>query len=130
MKINSGIKCFIIIFLILVSCFKMLAQKKYSLRDTLDHAFDASDFIINANGFIPIAYIITEPALGGFGLIAGPVFIKRRPAMIDSVGGEIRRTVVQPDITGAFAGYTLNDSWMAGALRSGTFIKQKLKYRV
>jgi outer membrane protein assembly factor BamA len=131
MRINAGIVCILFISLFTLSCFTANAQKKkYSLRDTLDNALDASDFIINANGFIPVAFLITEPALGGFGAVVGPVFIKRRPAMIDTVAGEVITTRVAPDITGVFAGYTLNDTWMLGGVRMGTFVKQRLKYRL
>ena len=45
-----------------------MAQHKktpVSMKDSLDQAFDFSDFIIDANGFIPIPIIITEPALRG-----------------------------------------------------------------
>jgi hypothetical protein len=37
------------------------------MRDTLDGQLDFSSFLIDAHGFIPIPFIVTEPALGGFG---------------------------------------------------------------
>ena len=85
----------------LVLCYSLHAQKKkISLKDSLDGAFDVSDYIIDANGFIPIPYIITEPALGGFGGALIPVFIKKRPPYLDSINGRLEKTIVQPDITG------------------------------
>src|SRR5215467_5517316 len=103
-------------------------EKKVSLKDSLDHKLDLSNYIIDANGFIPIPYIITEPALGGFGGALVPVFIKRRPPYIDSINGEARVTPVSPDITGGIAAYTLNNTWILAAFRSGTLIKSRIKY--
>jgi hypothetical protein len=45
------------------------AQKKNLLFiDSVDRAFDMSDYLIEAHAFIPVPIIITEPALGGFGV--------------------------------------------------------------
>ena len=57
-------------------------------KDSTDGAFDVSDYIIQANGFVPVPIIITEPALGGFGGGIVPVFIKKRPPYLDSVKGQ------------------------------------------
>jgi hypothetical protein len=113
--------------------FNILAQtekKKVSLRDTLDGAFDLTDYIIHANGFIPIPYIITEPALGGFGLAIAPVFIKKRPPMVDTIQGKTVFSRVAPDITGGLAAYTANASWILAGFRSGTLIKSRIKYLI
>lgn len=104
-------------------------QKEYTTKDSLDGAFDVSDYIINANGFVPVPVFITEPALGGFGFGLVPVFIKKNPPYIDSVNGERKLTPVAPNITGGMGLYTVNNTWMAGAFRSGTFIKPRIKYR-
>ena len=66
-------------------------------------AFDLSDFIIDANGFIPVPILITEPALGGFGGGLVPIFLKKRPPYIDTVKGKQVITPIAPDITGAAA---------------------------
>jgi hypothetical protein len=49
-------------------------KKKVPLKDSTDGAFDLSDFVIDANGFIPVPILITEPALGGFGGGIVPIF--------------------------------------------------------
>jgi hypothetical protein len=104
------------------------AQKYHiSVKDSLDGAFDLSDYIIYAHGFIVIPTIITEPALGGFGGAIVPVFLKKHPPVIDENG---KKRFINPDITGAMGMYTENKSWMAGAFRSGTLIKSKILYRV
>jgi len=105
-------------------------KKTISLKDSLDHAFDLSDYIIDANGFVPVPYIITEPALGGFGGALIPIFIKKRPPYLDSVDGRLQRTPVAPDVTGGMAAYTANKTWMLAAFRSGTLIKSRIKYMV
>jgi hypothetical protein len=103
-------------------------KKKISIRDSLDRAFDLSDYIIEANGFVPVPYIITEPALGGFGLAIMPVFIKRRPSYVDTINNNVVSSPVPPDITGGLAAYTLNNTWITAAFRSGTLVKSRIKY--
>jgi hypothetical protein len=115
----------------LLFCFSAVAQstkKPVSLKDSLDAKFDLSDYIIEENGFVPVPYIITEPALGGFGLALFPVFIKKRPPYRDSVKGELRVSNIPPDITGGGALYTVNNTWGGLLFRSGTFIRQRIKY--
>ncbi len=121
--------------LVLTLCFisfiiiSFAQKKKISLKDSLDGAFDLSDYIIEANGFVPVPFFITEPALGGFGLALIPVFIKKRPPYIDSINGERKVTPVAPDITGGLALYTVNNTWMTAVFRSGTFVRSHIKYR-
>lgn len=117
-----------IILILLLSSRVSGQHKKIPLKDSADGRFDMSNYIIEANGFIPVPYIITEKALGGFGVVLAPVFIKKKPPYIDSVKGKLKITPVVPDITGAAAGYTANHSWFAGAFRSATFIKSRIKY--
>ena len=124
---------FTLTYFTLVFCCSLLAQSKkksISLKDSLDGAFDVSDYIIDANGFIPIPYIITEPALGGFGGALIPVFIKKRPPYLDSINGKWHATPVQPDITGGLGAYTANNSYLFAGFRSGTLIKSRIKYVV
>src|SRR4030095_14299551 len=96
------------------------AKKKISLKDSLDGKLDLSDFIIDANGFVPIPYIITEPAFGGFGGALAPVFIKKRPPYVDTIKGRVQKTPVAPDITGGLGLYTANHTWGLMGFRSGT----------
>lgn len=117
--------------LLLLACSFAFAQKKkekISLKDSLDGAFDLSDYVIDANGFVPVPFIITEPAFGGFGGALMPVFIKKRPPYLDSVKGQLVRTPVPPDITGGALAYTANKTWMTFGFRSGTFVKSRIKY--
>ncbi len=104
------------------------AQKQHiSVKDSLDCAFDLSDYIIYAHGFIVVPTVITEPALGGIGGAIVPVFLKKHAPVVDENG---KKRFINPDITGGIGMYTGNKSWMVGAFRSGTLIKPKILYRV
>jgi hypothetical protein len=72
-----------ILFLFVLFASSVFAQKKkVSIKDSLDGAFDMSDYLIEAHGFIPVPFIITEPALGGFGVALVPIFLKKNPPWI------------------------------------------------
>lgn len=117
----------------LLYSFVILSQsnkKHISLKDSVDGKLDLSDYIIDANGFIPVPFIITEPALGGFGIAIIPVFIKKRPPYLDSINGQMVKTPVAPDITGGMGLYTVNGTWGGLAFRSGTLIKSSIKYTI
>lgn len=104
-------------------------KKKYSLKDSTDNKFDLSNYIIDANGFIPLPIIVTEPALGGFGIGVAPIFMKKEPPYIDTIDGKVKITPVAPTVTGGAGVYTVNNTWLAGIGRAGTFIKSRIKYR-
>jgi Omp85 superfamily domain len=110
--------------------FSQAGKKKISLKDTLDGAFDLSEYIIHANGFIPIPYIITEPALGGFGLAVAPVFINKNAPIVDTIDGKTVFTRTPPDITGGLLAYTANKTWMLAGFRSGMLVKSRIKYLI
>ncbi len=131
--INRKARQILTVAVFIFSTFILSAQKnkkQISLKDSLDGKFDVSDYLIDFNGFIPVASIITEPALGGFGLVVAPIFIKGRPPYIDTIKGQVVRTPVQPDITGGALLYTVNNTWGALAFRSGTLIKSRIKYMI
>jgi len=127
---NAKLLALFLLSLISLCCLAQKTKKKISLRDSLDHAIDLSDYIIEANGFVPIPVIITEPALGGFGGALVPVFMKKVPPYRDSVNGKLKITPVAPNITGGIAAYTVNQTWIVGLFRSGTLVKQRIKYTI
>src|SRR4051794_364600 len=123
---QSNIIKFIFLFLLCAS--SVFAQKKkVSMKDSLDGAFDVSDYLIDAHGFIPVPVIITEPALGSFGFGIVPIFLKPNPPYIDSVNGSLKVTPVAPTITGGIGLYTANNTWMTAAFRKGTLVKSRIK---
>ncbi len=101
-------KIYTLCILILIG-FKAYAEEKpkLSFRDPVDSAFDLSNWILNYNGFVPVPTLITEPALGNFGLGVGLVFIKQnQPYDIDGV-----KHPAPPTILGVGGMYTANKSW-------------------
>lgn len=124
---KTTIKSVLFLLCIILSFNVLNAQKHHAvLKDSLDGAFDLSDFLIYANGFIVVPTIITEPAVGGFGAAIAPIFLKKRAPVIEADG---RKRFVNPDITGGLGMYTANKSWMVGAFRSATLVKPKILYR-
>src|SRR4051794_10860437 len=115
MRLTLPLYCFIAFFLMQLNAVAQTdtAQKpratsasKSILKDTLDGNLDFSRFLIeDPSGFIPVPFIITEPALGGFGLAVVPMFLtpKKRPPGF--------KGYMPPDITAGFGLYTTNKSW-------------------
>lgn len=97
-------------------------QRTALLRDTTDGAVDLSRFLIEHNGFVPVLMVITEPALGSFGLALAPVFLSQKPKQPDG-------RYIPPDMTTAFGMYTANQSWGFGGGRVGTIVPWGLRYR-
>ena len=105
-------------------------KKKIPLKDSTDGAFDLSDYIIDANGFVPVPIIITEPALGGFGGGIIPVFIQKNPPYVDTVNGKVQITPIAPNLTGGAALYTVNNTWALMGFRQGILVKSRIKYTI
>ncbi|PIB35418.1 glyceraldehyde-3-phosphate dehydrogenase [Reichenbachiella sp. 5M10] len=115
----------VVLFLIVcsTSSFAQSKEKKFALKDSLDGKLDASDFLIDANGFIPMPQIITEPSLGYFGLVFAPIFIHPNKYAKKTDG------YVPPNITVGFAGVTANKTWIVGGMRIAHLPQYGLKYR-
>lgn len=96
---------------------------KAMLKDTLDGKFDFSNFLLNPSGFFPVPQIISEPALGGFGLLIAPVFIHPNKHQVPG-------KYTPPNITAALGGLTVNKSWFVGGVRVASLPRHKLRYRV
>lgn len=98
-------------------------SNRHLFRDSLDGKLDLSRFLVEVHGFILVPQLITEPALGNFGILLTPVFIHPNKA-------EASDKYIPPDITVGFMGYTANKSRGFGALRIASLPKVHLKYRV
>jgi len=108
----------------------VLGQKKLSFKDSLDHKIDLSDWVISSKGFIPIPYLITEPALGGIGGALLPVFIKPNSPYLDSINGKLVKSRAKPNLLAVGAGYTANGTWFVGGGAAGTIKKWRANYRL
>jgi hypothetical protein len=103
----------------------VFAQKsKLVLRDTLDNKLDVGNYLINLHGFVPVPVIISEPALGNFGVALGLVGISPKKKLKGAEGFHF------PDITAVAGLYPLNDTWGAAAFRQGSFPSIGMRYRV
>lgn len=111
------------------ACAQKLSFKEV-FKDTTDGALDMSRFLIDLHGFLPVPMIITEPALGNFGGGLMAVFLKKRPAQIDTVRGHAKVTRTPPDMTGVGVMYTANNSWALMGFRRGTWMKMRSKYSI
>jgi len=99
-------------------------KKKISMKDTLDHKLDMSDYLINMHGFVPWPVIISEPSLGSFGLALAIVFISPKKT------AKKEEQFHFPDITGIAGMWTLNNTWGVGAMRQGSFPRIGMRYNI
>ncbi|RXP44776.1 hypothetical protein EC396_16575 [Lutibacter sp. HS1-25] len=94
-------------------------KKKISFKDSLDGAFDISEFLIEPQGFMPIPIIVTEPAVGyGGGLAA--LFITPQKKKYD--------VPVPPNISGVIGLGTSNKTWMAALFHFHVWGPDKIRY--
>jgi hypothetical protein len=120
------------IFFLIVFCFLstlVLGQHKISFKDSLDNKIDLSDWVITSKGFIPVPYLITEPALGGIGGALIPVFIKPNTPYLDSIDGKLVKTRAKPNLFALGGAYTANGTWLVAGGTSGTIKKWRANYR-
>lgn len=101
------------------------------MRDPEDGAFDATAYLAKG-GFLPMPFLITEPAVGFGGGIA-LTFLhdplredpwRKRDAAEVSGGRK-----APPDITSLFGGGTENGTWFAGGAYLGFWREDTLRYR-
>jgi hypothetical protein len=100
----------------------LAAQKKQGLfRDSLDHAFDISKWLLDIHGFIPLVSPITEPAIG-YGAAGAAVYFIPKKKSPD-------KGFQMPDIAGLGGGYTSNGTWLIGAGYNGFWKDNTIRYR-
>ena len=99
-------------------------KKKSIMLDTLDNSLDFSWYLMDMHGFIPWPSLISEPALGNFGIAMALVFIS------PSESEKAKANYSFPDITGVAGLWTLNNSWGLAAFRQGSFPKIGMRYRL
>ena len=119
-----------LLFLLFLLPTLLLGQKKISFKDSLDNKIDLGDWVISSKGFIPIPYIITEPALGGIGGALVPVFIKPNTPYLDTINGKLVKTRAKPNVYALGGGYTANGTWLVGGGAAGTIKKWRANYRL
>jgi len=129
-KENTSLGLIVLFFLqfsiFLFSCNDATAQKKEKKQkvfiDTLDNAFDASYYLYNLHGFMPIPSLITEPAVGYGGVLAGAFFIPKKKNKND-------KRFKMPDVAVIGGAYTQNNTWLVGAGYFGFWKDDHIRYR-
>ncbi len=96
-------------------------KKPKAFIDTLDGAFDVSYYLYNLHGFLPIPGVITEPAVGYGGMLAGAFFIAKK--------NQEKKGFSIPDIAALGGSYTQNGTWFTGAGYFGFWKDDHIRYR-
>jgi len=117
-----------ILLLVLCPRYAVAGKLKEIFIDPQDNHFDITKFMSEMKGFIPVPFVITEPAVGyGGGLAVG--FFHDSIASSESrlQAGETDR-LVPPSISGGAAFYTENESWGGGLFHQGIWENDTINY--
>ncbi|QQS51584.1 MAG: BamA/TamA family outer membrane protein [Bacteroidota bacterium] len=93
------------------------AKKVSSYRDSLDHAIDMSDWLVQKKGLLIIPSIITEPAMG-YGVAGAAVFF--HSSYTEKQG--------PPSMSGILGAVTENGTWGFGLFHIGYWKQDRLRY--
>jgi hypothetical protein len=99
--------------------------------DPQDGKFDASNWLINKKGFLPVPIIITEPAVG-YGGGAALLFFhtkndEKNPEHAEINTGE-NKIEPPPSISGIVGLGTENGTWTAGGFHFGSWKQDRIRY--
>ena len=99
-------------------------------KDPEDGKFDMSGSLLDRQGFLPVPNVITEPAVGGFGLGVALAFFHGKKHEGGTLTEEqIEEAERRPPSVSAVAGmYTANDSWMIGGGHFGSWKQDRIRY--
>jgi len=97
-----------------------------AFRDPEDGAVDASQWLLERRGFLPVPIVITEPAVGYGGGVALLFF---EESMRDAAGRARDGHVTPPDIYAGVAAGTENGTRFGGAGAMMTFRDDLWRYR-
>ncbi len=99
------------------------AEKENIFRDPEDGEFDASAWLLDKKGFLPVPILITEPAIG-YGAGAALLWFR------ESIGERrAQGRLTPPDIFGGAFAATENGTTLVGALGMVTFAEEKWRWR-
>ncbi len=86
-------------------------------RDSLDRAYDMSDWLLKKKGVLVVPTIITEPAVD-YGIAAAALYFH----------SSYSKKSGPPSVSGIVAGATLNGTWMGGILHAGFWKHDRIRY--
>jgi hypothetical protein len=103
------------------------SDKRSVFTDPEDGKLDASEWLLERKGFLPVPILITEPAVG-YGVGAALLFFR------ESIGEAVTKAkesgrLTPPDIYGAALAATENGTKVAGAFGMVTFAEQLWRWR-
>jgi hypothetical protein len=99
-----------------------------AFRDATDGQFDLSDWLLTRKGALPVATIITEPAIG-YGAGIGVAFFHQSIGEQASQGAAANQGKMRPpSITAAGGMATENDTWAAGLGHFGSWKGDRIRY--
>jgi len=103
-----------------------LADGEISFRDAEDGQFDASDYLLNHSGALPVPVVITEPMIGYGG---GAMLLFFSESMAEA-GAKAKDsgTLSPPNITGVGGAMTENGTWAGGAFHFHTWDGDRIRY--
>jgi hypothetical protein len=109
--------------LLVAACAQAAAQERSIFRDPEDGELDASEWLLDKKGFLPVPIIITEPAIG-YGAGAALLWFR------ESIGERrAQGRLTPPDIFGGVVAATENGTTLAGALGMVTFAQEYWRWR-
>ncbi|WP_211950962.1 BamA/TamA family outer membrane protein [Cupriavidus yeoncheonensis] len=100
-------------------------SRSLSFLDPEDGMLDASDFLLNHKGALPVPTIITEPAVG-YGIGLGLVFFSESVAEAHAKASGNGPS--PPNITAIGGAYTDNGTWAAGLVHFHTWDGDRYRY--
>lgn len=100
------------------------AAERGPFTDPEDGAFDASEWLLDRKGFLPVPIVITEPAIGYGG---GAALLFFRESIRQHNQGQKRLS--PPDIYGGALAVTENGTQIAGAFGMNTFGDDNWRWR-
>ena len=103
--------------------------------DPHDSKFDASDWLLNKKGFLPVPIIVTEPAVG-YGAGAALLFFhaKRGKQSLEHAdlrfkqNNDQKKPSLPPSISGLVGLGTENGTWAAGGFHFGSWKHDRMRY--
>jgi len=103
------------------------SDKRSLFTDPQDGKLDASEWLLERKGFLPVPILITEPAVG-YGVGAALLFFR------ESIGEAVTKAketgrLTPPDIYGMALAATENGTKVAGAFGMVTFAEQRWRWR-
>lgn len=112
---------------ILFACLAVAAPAFAQFTDPQDGALDASEWLIDRKGFLPVPILITEPAIGYGGGLA--LMFVRNSLRERTEKGEASGHVTPPDIFGVFFAATENGTRVGGGGGMFSFDNDRWRYR-